>query len=38
MEDGVVLALAEIANQSGQPWEPLMRTLRDSGRLHFETY
>jgi len=38
MEDGVLLALADIANQSGQPWEPLWKRLRDLGRLHFETY
>jgi benzoyl-CoA oxygenase/reductase BoxA protein len=38
MEDGVVQALADIANQSGQAWEPLWRKLRDLGRLHFETY
>ena len=38
MEDGVLQALSEIANQSGQAWEPLWRKLRDSGRLHFETY
>jgi benzoyl-CoA 2,3-dioxygenase component A len=38
MVDGVLLALADIANQSGQAWEPLWRRLRDMGRLHFETY
>jgi benzoyl-CoA oxygenase/reductase BoxA protein len=38
MEDGVLLALADIANQSGQPWEPLWKRLRELGRLHFETY
>jgi benzoyl-CoA oxygenase/reductase BoxA protein len=38
MEEGVLLALADIANQSGQPWEPLWKRLRDMGRLHFETY
>lgn len=37
-EDGVVKALADIANDSDQPWEPLWRKLRDTGRLHFETY
>ncbi len=38
MEDGVLLALADIASQSGMPWEPLWKQLRDGGRLHFETY
>jgi len=38
MEDGVLLALADIASQSGMPWEPLWKELRDGGRLHFETY
>jgi benzoyl-CoA oxygenase/reductase BoxA protein len=38
MEDGVLLALADVANGSGQPWEPLWKRLRDMGRLHFETY
>ena len=38
MEDGVLAALTDIANQSGQAWEPLWRKLRDRGRLHFETY
>ncbi len=38
MEDGVLSALTDIANQSGQPWEPLRKRLRDTGRLHFETY
>ena len=38
MEDGVLVALADIANQSGQAWEPLWRKLKEGGRLHFETY
>jgi benzoyl-CoA oxygenase/reductase BoxA protein len=38
MEEGVIQALADIANESGQPWEPLWKKLRDLGRLHFETY
>ena len=38
MEEGVLQALTEIANQSGQAWEPLWRKMRDGGRLHFETY
>lgn len=38
MEEGVLQALAEIANESGQPWDALWKKLRDLGRLHFETY
>jgi sulfite reductase alpha subunit-like flavoprotein len=38
MEEGVLGALADIANGSGQSWEPLSRKLRDAGRLHLETY
>ncbi len=38
MEEGVIQALTDIANESGQPWEPLWKKLRDLGRLHFETY
>lgn len=38
MEDGVLQALTDVANQSGQAWEPLWRKLRETGRLHFETY
>jgi benzoyl-CoA 2,3-dioxygenase component A len=38
MEDGVLQALTEIANQSGLAWEPLWRKMRETGRLHFETY
>ncbi|EYF01815.1 benzoyl-CoA 2,3-epoxidase subunit BoxA [Chondromyces apiculatus] len=38
MEEGVLQALADIANQSGQPWEPLWKKLKQLGRLHLETY
>jgi benzoyl-CoA oxygenase/reductase BoxA protein len=38
MEEGVIQALSDIANESGQPWEPLWKKLRELGRLHFETY
>jgi sulfite reductase alpha subunit-like flavoprotein len=38
MEDGVLSALRDVANKSGNPWDPLSRRLRESGRLHFETY
>ncbi|AKT38432.1 benzoyl-CoA 2,3-epoxidase subunit BoxA [Chondromyces crocatus] len=38
MEEGVLQALADIANQSGQPWEPLWKKLKQFGRLHLETY
>jgi benzoyl-CoA oxygenase/reductase BoxA protein len=38
MEEGVIQVLGEIANDSGQPWEPLWKKLKDMGRLHFETY
>ena len=38
MEEGVIQALADIANESGQPWPQLWKKLRDLGRLHFETY
>ncbi len=38
MEEGVVLALREIAEQAGDDWEDIGRHLRDQGRLHLETY
>jgi benzoyl-CoA 2,3-dioxygenase component A len=38
MEDGVVLALRDIAEQSGLDWESLGSMLRREGRLHLETY
>jgi len=38
MEEGVVLALHDIATQAGVDWEALGATLRRDGRLHLETY
>jgi benzoyl-CoA oxygenase/reductase BoxA protein len=38
MEDGVVQALEDIATGAGLAWAGLAKQLRDTGRLHFETY
>jgi sulfite reductase alpha subunit-like flavoprotein len=38
MEDGVLQALRDIAEQHGIEWDPLWRTLKRDGRLHLETY
>ncbi|CAG4915057.1 benzoyl-CoA 2,3-epoxidase subunit BoxA [Paraburkholderia saeva] len=38
MEDGVLQALRDIAEQHGLEWEPLWKTLKREGRLHLETY
>lgn len=38
MEEGVVLALRDIAEDSGLDWEPLGAALQREGRLHLETY
>jgi benzoyl-CoA 2,3-epoxidase subunit A len=38
MEEGVVLALRDIAENAGMPWETLGATLKREGRLHLETY
>ena len=38
MEEGVVLALREIALDAGQAWENVAATLKSEGRLHLETY
>ncbi len=38
MEEGVVLALRDIAEASGLAWETLGESLRREGRLHLETY
>jgi benzoyl-CoA 2,3-dioxygenase component A len=38
MEEGVVLALREIATQGGLAWEALAADLKREGRLHLETY
>lgn len=38
MEEGVVLALRDVAQQSGMDWEALGQRLKREGRLHLETY
>ena len=38
MEDGVVLALRDIAQQAGLSWEGVAADLKLKGRLHLETY
>ena len=38
MEEGVVLALREIAAAAGLDWEQIGSTLKREGRLHLETY
>jgi benzoyl-CoA 2,3-dioxygenase component A len=38
MEEGVVLALRDVALQAGLDWEPLAAALKSQGRLHLETY
>ncbi len=38
MEDGVVLALRDVAQQAGLAWETVGATLKTEGRLHLETY
>ena len=38
MEEGVVLALQDIAKQAGLNWDELGAALRRDGRLHLETY
>jgi benzoyl-CoA 2,3-dioxygenase component A len=38
MEQGVVLALKEIAEQAGLNWDAIGGALRGQGRLHLETY
>ena len=38
MEEGVVLALHDVAIQAGLDWETLGSTLKKEGRLHLETY
>ena len=38
MEDGVVLALRDIATQSGLNWDEVAAALKRDGRLHLETY
>ena len=38
MEEGVLLALRDIAQQAGQDWEQVAGALKREGRLHLETY
>ena len=38
MEEGVVLALRDVAQQAGLNWETLGAALKKEGRLHLETY
>jgi benzoyl-CoA 2,3-dioxygenase component A len=38
MEDGVMLALRDVALEAGLDFEALARDMRERGRLHFETY
>jgi benzoyl-CoA 2,3-dioxygenase component A len=38
MEEGVVLALRDIAEQAGLAWETVGARLKREGRLHLETY
>ncbi len=38
MEEGVLLALRDIAQDGGLPWLPLAESMKREGRLHLETY
>jgi benzoyl-CoA 2,3-dioxygenase component A len=38
MEEGVVLALSEIARKAGLDWDAVGASLKAQGRLHLETY
>ncbi|MBX3604769.1 MAG: benzoyl-CoA 2,3-epoxidase subunit BoxA [Piscinibacter sp.] len=38
MEEGVVLALRDIAKQAGLDWDTIGTALKKNGRLHLETY
>jgi benzoyl-CoA 2,3-epoxidase subunit A len=38
MEEGVVLALRDVAQQAGLHWDTLAAALKREGRLHLETY
>ena len=38
MEEGVVLALRDIAEQAGLEWSTIAASLKRNGRLHLETY
>ncbi len=38
MEEGVLLALRDVAQQAGLDWDAVGATLKKEGRLHLETY
>jgi len=38
MEEGVVMALRDIAQQAGMDWDSVGAALKQQGRLHLETY
>ena len=38
MEEGVVLALRDVAQQAGLQWDDIGTALKREGRLHLETY
>jgi benzoyl-CoA 2,3-dioxygenase component A len=38
MEEGVLLALRDVAQQAGLSWDTLSAALKREGRLHLETY
>jgi benzoyl-CoA 2,3-dioxygenase component A len=38
MEEGVLMALRDVAQQAGLNWDTLSDALRTEGRLHLETY
>ena len=38
MEEGVLLAMRDIATQAGLDWDTVGTTLKQHGRLHLETY
>ena len=38
MEEGVVLALRDVAQQAGLAWDAVAASLKSEARLHLETY
>ena len=38
MEEGVVMALRDIASEAGLAWDAVGAALQREGRLHLETY
>ena len=38
MEEGVLMALRDVAQQAGLNWDALATALTTEGRLHLETY